>query len=567
MKGWLILALCALAPGCTTPPEQGARARALASDAAAADKGGGCGAVSKVGCCAGPKSLRYCAGSHPKTKACPPGQVCGWSATYGLYSCGASAGADPSGVAPYACPAPDSGVDAAAAKDAAAADLGVCSGPGHVGCCQGQTLIFCAGGKLLSLDCSKNPSCGWSAASGYYDCATAGKPDPSGKHALACSWPGDAGAPDSLFGDGPTPDLAAAPADQAASPGDAVSDAGSGNEGFTIVPDTVAHLDASEAPDQAAAEVGPGLDVSGFEGGTADIATVATGGGGGCSCQAGGQGALPAFPLAGLILLLGLLRRRPPKAAAVLLLGVALAVPGCLDDPVATGGHTPALGAADAGQADSQTCGAISATGCCDGETLWWCASGQLRSMSCRKRPRCGWSNAGRYDCDTSGAADPTGKNAQGCRALTRDAGLPASDGPSSDGGAPCGGITIEGCCKGNTLIYCVAARLRSIPCTLNPKCGWHPGGQLYDCGTEGKSDPAGKHKRQCPATLPADLGLDGPIPPDGAPVDLTAPDAAAGAGSEPGGCAAAGGGPGPATPWWGVLALLSYFASRRRPI
>ncbi len=54
------------------------------------------------------------------------------------------------------------------------------------GCCDGTTLKFCQSGTYKTLDCSKNPSCGWSSAGGFYDCGTSGISDPGGTYSKTC---------------------------------------------------------------------------------------------------------------------------------------------------------------------------------------------------------------------------------------------------------------------------------------------------------------------------------------------------------------------------------------------
>jgi hypothetical protein len=180
--------------------------------------------------------------------------------------------------------------------------------------------------------------------------------------------------------------------------------------------------------------------------------------------------------------------------------GLALAVlvvVGCVDaGPISR--ISPRLGPGDASAPDASLCARIPALGCCDGEALWWCESGQPRSRNCaRDAPRCGWSNSGYYDCNTSGSQDPSGANGRECGEL----GLPARDAAVPDGAlTSCGAVTHRGCCEGNVLKYCDQGTLRVLPCVLNPSCGWLPNGQLYDCGTEGASDPSGGLARACPA-------------------------------------------------------------------
>jgi hypothetical protein len=62
-----------------------------------------------------------------------------------------------------------------------------CGSVSYEGCCQGETVQYCEGGSLKSIDCNQNPSCGWSAEGGYYDCGTTGGADPSGMNPKVCS--------------------------------------------------------------------------------------------------------------------------------------------------------------------------------------------------------------------------------------------------------------------------------------------------------------------------------------------------------------------------------------------
>ena len=167
------------------------------------------------------------------------------------------------------------------------------------------------------------------------------------------------------------------------------------------------------------------------------------------------------------------------------------------------------ISTADASQEGGPACGKITSAGCCDGETLWWCAQGALKSKNCGTLPSCGWSNSKIYDCNTSGVADPSGKHYMQCKNILGDGGVPASDSaPGVDGGG-CQGIKAEGCCSGNTLKYCEDGKLKTLGCDQNPRCGWLPNGQYYDCGTAGKPDPDGKYPKACPGTTPQDLGPD----------------------------------------------------------
>ena len=81
----------------------------------------------------------------------------------------------------------------------------------EVGCCEGQTLVFCTSDGLRVSDCTADVACGWNATSSAYSCGTAGTADPSGLHPHFCS---DIEAP--VCGDGsctPDEDCETCPAD------------------------------------------------------------------------------------------------------------------------------------------------------------------------------------------------------------------------------------------------------------------------------------------------------------------------------------------------------------------
>ena len=197
-----LVASLSLVSACADP--LASRVTSLAS----VDTGPSCGVISAAGCCAG-ATLYYCAGGTLNSKLCTPPAKCGWSAAYGLYICGSSSSSDPSGKHPRTCATTDASADAPqdvapVVPDKAAADLpagdkatsdagaspdaaGGCGPLSFAGCCVKQKLYFCAGGKVLALDCQSNLHCGWNAKGGYNDCGTDGKSDPSGKHPRSCS--------------------------------------------------------------------------------------------------------------------------------------------------------------------------------------------------------------------------------------------------------------------------------------------------------------------------------------------------------------------------------------------
>lgn len=160
------------------------------------------------------------------------------------------------------------------------------------------------------------------------------------------------------------------------------------------------------------------------------------------------------------------------------------------------GGREPAhrLGAHPARpQRVRRGCGSITAAGCCSKGVLFYCERGSLMRIVCHRRPSCGWRTSGIYDCGTSGAGDPTDAHPKLC--------LFEGKKPPHTPAAPddCRGITEEGCCDGQRLRFCEEGQLQTVDCQHNPRCGWRPGAQLYNCGTQGKGDPRGRYPRRCP--------------------------------------------------------------------
>ena len=73
-----------------------------------------------------------------------------------------------------------------------------------------------------------------------------------------------------------------------------------------------------------------------------------------------------------------------------------------------------------------------------------------------------------------------------------------ACQGGICTGGDDCGGISYEGCCEGNTMLYCEGGQLVEVNCADNPLCGWSQQNNWYDCGTSGQSDPSGQFPMSC---------------------------------------------------------------------
>jgi hypothetical protein len=176
-----------------------------------------CGGITWEGCCAG-STLKYCDAGQLVTADCEQMPSCGWSSDGNFYDCGTTGAADPAGTFVKNCPACTpkcggkqcgddgcggscgtcpagktcadgqcvaQGSECLGPNEPSAAD---CGGINDVGCCESDgKLYYCQQGALYCIDCSANPSCGWSAANSWYDCGTGGVADPSGANPMACA--------------------------------------------------------------------------------------------------------------------------------------------------------------------------------------------------------------------------------------------------------------------------------------------------------------------------------------------------------------------------------------------
>jgi hypothetical protein len=291
------------------------------------------------------------------------------------------------------------------------------------GCCDGETAKRCLFGSLVVTDCANNPSCGWNG--GSYSCGMSGKADPSGVHPKACAALLDAGVPD-----GGTPC------------GD-VTWQGCCDGQFLYFC------------------AGNSLQV--------------------WDC------------------------RRGPSCGWFAKLGQYTCVTNGAADPMGMVPKDCDFG--DAGPpVVSNTCGRLTWQGCCDGQTVFFCEGGTVRSEDCGAWPLCGWHSGAYsfYGCGTDGNADPSGKHPKACPAKSA----------APDAALACGPVSREGCCEGNTLYYCAAGQLKSMDCGQNPSCGWQAAAGYYDCGTDGAAESTGKHPISC--------GYDGGPPAlDAGPRDL----------------------------------------------
>jgi V8-like Glu-specific endopeptidase len=75
---------------------------------------------------------------------------------------------------------------------------------------------------------------------------------------------------------------------------------------------------------------------------------------------------------------------------------------------------------------------------------------------------------------------------------------------PGDCGGSDsCQGIIYQGCCEGETVKWCDDGQLKVVDCTAvgKPKCGWNASISVYDCGTDGGTDPSGAYLKACGGT------------------------------------------------------------------
>ena len=236
-------------------------------------------------------------------------------------------------------------------------------------------------------------------------------------------------------------------------------------------------------------------------------------------------------------------------------------------------------GACDGGACDPDTftcvdpCMGVTFEGCCEGDTVKWCEDGELVEADCNHPdaggPQCGWvAEASYYWCGTDGSADPSGVypidcgecepscagktcGDDGCggscgacdAGTTCDAGQCKPCAPSCDGrecgtdgcggscgdcGAgfcndmtgqcsedPCFGISVEGCCAGDFLMWCENDELITVECAdtdLGPQCGWLANEAYYWCGTDGGTEPTGAYPLDCPADVYCKPECDGKV-------------------------------------------------------
>jgi agmatine deiminase len=263
-----------------------------------------------------------------------------------------------------------------------------CGNITSTGCCESDILKYCSGsGKLAAGDCSSNPSCGWDSSKSLYSCGTSGTAESSGTYPMSCGVLTDAALPDAVFKNDSS----------------AAADCGLVAYQGCCDGNTLWFCDPAKGllSSNCAFEPSCGWDkLKGFY----DCGT------------SGNADPAGAYPLS----CAGLFGDGGPAKSDVL--------------------HETA----PSGDSATDPCGTLSSVGCCDGDTLQYCAGGKLQLLSCAKNPKCGWdSKNGWYDCGTSGESDPSGTSSKVCSG-SYDLGVREAS-PSKDRGAPESVASLEG--------------------------------------------------------------------------------------------------------------------------
>jgi hypothetical protein len=100
--------------------------------------------------------------------------------------------------------------------------------------------------------------------------------------------------------------------------------------------------------------------------------------------------------------------------------------------------------------------------------------------------PQCGGKQCGSDSCGGSCGSCPSGQSCNG-------------SGICTGGSDPCNGLTYEGCCDGDTVMWCESEEVNTKSCAGSLDCGWSAGDGYYWCNTNGGSDPSGVYPKSCP--------------------------------------------------------------------
>jgi len=402
---------------------------------------------------------------------------------------------------------------------------GGCSGIDNAGCCDTQgRVLWCQGGDLYCIDCAGTfPACGWND-SGYYDCGQdAGSSDPSGEHPPICA----GGCP---------PTCAGKDTCSAECPGDC----GSCSGGAHCLDSGICHV--PECGDKEC-----GLDPLGFScgvcpGGTECVeglfqclplpaACTPQDGPGcdGCGCEACVCELHPfccdvkwdIFCVAAC------------EAACEYDCSPCPAEPDCstvecgefcgVDCGSCPGEETCYQGQCCTPVCDGKACGPDGCGGSCgDCTGSDVCTAGEC--VPCQ--PLCDGKVCGADGCGGTCGECPQGTTCGGGQCVSGDSCFGSCGGQAGDGcycdpacfdygdccedvcdacpelcddpPDPCNGITWEGCCAGDQVLYCEEDEVKSMDCAEQPSCGWDAENNYYICGMEAAPDPGGNHPMDC---------------------------------------------------------------------
>jgi len=412
----------------------------------------GCGGVSFEGCCDG-QTLKYCENNQLKTMNCGNQPQCGWDAQGKFYNCGTAGGADPSGQFPKAC----SGTCTPSCAGKQCGDDG-CGGSCGT-CPAGQT---CNAGQCKPQSCTPvctGKQCGDDGCGGSCGTCPAGQQCQAGKcvqgqdPCQGVSWEGCC--------DGQTLKYCEENQLKTINCGNQPQ-CGWDAQGKFYNCGTAGAADPS------------GLSPKECKGSCAPNCT-------GKQCGSDGCGGSCGICQAGLSC--------SPQGKCV-----QSCVPNCTGKQCGDDGCGGSCGSCPVGQqcqagkcqAVQDPCLGISWEGCCEGTILHYCENGQLVSGECGPAG-CGW-NPGKlyYDCQFQGA-DPTGAHPLACPGSScipncggkqcGDDGCGGSCGTCAAGQFcyqgkcqaqdPCGNLTYQGVCEGNTLKWCQDNKPMSFDCTL----------------------------------------------------------------------------------------------------
>ncbi len=411
---------------------------------------------------------------------------------------------------------------------------GGCSGIDSVGCCDSQgRVLWCQSGDLYCIDCAGAfPACGWND-SGYYDCGQGpGTSDPSGAHPPSCA----SGCP---------PACAAKDSCGPECPGDCGSCSGgahcldSGSCHVPVCGTKECGLDplgfscgvcppgtecveglfqCLPLPAACTPQDGPGCDGCGCEACVCalhpfcctvkwDIFCVA-------ACEAGCDYDCSPCPAA-------------PDCSTVEcgeFCGVDCG--SCPGDEICYQG-TCCVPSCDGKDCGPDGCGG--SCGDCPGTEV--CEAGAC--VACQ--PLCAGKACGADGCGGTCGDCPDGTACAAGQCVTPDSCVGACGG-QADGGCycdpacvdygdccadvceacpeicddppdPCNGITWEGCCAGDAVLYCEDGEIKSMDCAEQPACGWDGENGYYICGMEAAPDPSGDHPMDCGELCEADCG------------------------------------------------------------